>query len=162
MAHKISSTKIIAVCGSSDVDRSGSERAREVGRLLARKGCSLICGGLGGVMEASCRGAKEEGGMTIGILPGNRREDANPYVDVPIVTGMGHARNLIIVQSAHAVIALPGGPGTLSEIALALKAGTPVVALDAWDEINGIHHSSSPHEAVETVIKLADKNRGLR
>jgi len=151
--------KIIAVCGSSSVDDRGAELAREVGRLIARKGCSLVCGGLGGVMEACCRGAREEGGMTIGILPGTSREDANPYVDVPIVTGLGHARNLIIVQTAHAVIALPGGPGTLSEIALALKVGAPVVALDDWEEISDIEHASSPAEAVNAAIQLASKNR---
>jgi len=159
---KAVSNKIIAVCGSSSVDDRGAELAREVGRLIARKGCSLVCGGLSGVMEACCRGAREEGGMTIGILPGTSREDANPYVDVPIVTGLGHARNLIIVQTAHAVIALPGGPGTLSEIALALKVGTPVVALEDWDEISDIEHASTPAEAVNSAIQLASKNRGYK
>ena len=152
--------KIIAVCGSSVVDGDGEKRAYEVGRSIAQAGCILVCGGLEGVMEASCRGAKEEGGLTIGILPGSRREDANPHVDIAVVTGIGQARNLVIVQTAHAVIALPGGAGTMSEIALALKTGTPVVALDAWDEISGIDHASSPAEAVNAAIKLAARDRG--
>ncbi len=152
-------SKIIAVCGSSVVDGEGENRARQVGRLIARQGFALVCGGLGGVMEASCSGAKEEGGITIGILPGSHREDANPFVDVPIVTGIGHARNSIIVQTANAVIALPGGAGTMSEISLALKVGTPVVALDAWKEISGIKHASSPAEAVDIATKVVMENR---
>lgn len=156
MAGKI---KIIAVCGAGSTDTQGANRAFEVGRSIASHGCALVCGGLGGVMEASCKGAKEAGGLTIGILPGSDPRDANDYVDIPIVTGMGHARNVIIVQTADAVIALPGGAGTRSEIALAMKAGAPVVALDAWEEIREIEHASSPSEAVNLAVKLS-QDRG--
>ncbi len=147
--------KIIGVCGGGTVDLEGRERAGEVGRLIAMSGCSLVCGGLGGAMKASCEGAKKAGGLTIGILPGKSRNDANSFIDVPVVTGMGHARNVIIVQTANAVIALPGEAGTHSEIALALKVGTPVVALDAWHEIKEIEHASSAEEAVKLAVELA-------
>lgn len=154
MKHK----GIIGVCGSSEVDRKGAERAEKVGRLIAENGWALVCGGLGGVMEAACRGAKEAGGLTVGILPGTSRADANSYVDVPVLTGVGHARNLFIVYTARAVIALPGGAGTMSEVALSLKTATPVVGLDAWGNIRGVIGASSPEEAVEKAIKAAEKH----
>lgn len=150
--------RMIGVIGSADPDVFESELAREVGREIARRGFALVCGGLGGVMEAACRGAREEGGMTIGILPGMRRSDANEYVDIPVVTGMGHARNLLIVQTASSVVALPGGPGTLSEVALALKVGTPVVALGAWQHIDGVQKAQTPQVAVQKAARLAGKS----
>lgn len=106
--------------------------AEEVGAELARRGVTLVCGGLSGVMAAACKGAHAAGGTTVGILPGNRRQDANPYVDIPIVTTVGEARNVMVVNSAQAVIAIGGEYGTLSEIAFALRDGIPVVGLNTW------------------------------
>jgi uncharacterized protein (TIGR00725 family) len=123
------------------------EEAEELGRELARAGALLVCGGLGGAMEAACRGAKGEGGKTLGILPGADRSAANRYVDVAIPTGLGEARNALIVRAADALIAIAGGYGTLSEIALALRAGKPVIGLGTWD-IEGVVQASSPAEAV--------------
>ena len=112
----------------------------------------LVCGGLGGVMEAACRGAKEAGGTTVGILPGTDRSDANEFVDVPIATGLGEGRNAILVRSAEVLIAIGGGYGTLSEIALALRRGNRVVGLGTWD-IEGVEPAGSPEAAVETVLR---------
>jgi hypothetical protein len=111
----------------------------------------LICGGLGGVMEAACRGVKEAGGLTVGILPGLDPSDANPYVDVVIATGLGEARNALVVNAADAVIAVGGGYGTLSEIGLALRAGKRVVGLGSW-EVEGVEALDSPETAVDTVL----------
>lgn len=124
---------IIAVVGSSFCSAHETKLAEEVGRALAEAGATLICGGGSGVMEAACRGAKRAGGLTIGILPGFHAGDANPFVDIPIVTGLGEARNVIIVRTAQAVIAVGGEFGTLSEIAFALKLGRPVIGLETWE-----------------------------
>ena len=126
--------------------------ADEVGRLLAEGGAAIVCGGLGGVMEAACRGAKGAGGTTIGILPGTDRLAANAFVDVPIPTGLGEARNAMVVRAADALIAVGGGYGTLSEIALALKADKRVVGIDTWD-IDGVEAAGSPDAAVEAVLR---------
>ncbi len=123
---------IIAVIGSSDAKPEHAALAEEVGRELARRGATVVCGGLKGVMEAVCRGAKEAGGTTIGILPGRSSQDANPYVDIPIVTTMGYARNVIVVHTGEAAIAIGGAFGTLSEIAHALGEGIPVIGLSSW------------------------------
>jgi uncharacterized protein (TIGR00725 family) len=125
--------------------------AEAVGRGLAARGAVVVCGGLGGAMEAACRGAKEAGGMTVGLLPGLDRRDANPYVDVAVTTGLGEARNALVVRAADALIAVGGGYGTLSEIGLALRTGKRVVGLGTW-EIDGIEPASSPEEAVEAVL----------
>jgi uncharacterized protein (TIGR00725 family) len=130
-------TKYISVIGASICDTETAAAAEEIGRLIARAGAVLICGGLGGVMEAACRGAREEGGATVGILPGLDREDANPYIDYAICTGIGHARNLAVAASGDAVIAVGGEFGTLSEIGLARKAGRRVVLLGSWKISNG-------------------------
>ncbi len=127
------SQKYIAVIGAGTIDRQTEERAEEVGRLIARANAVLICGGLGGVMEAACRGAKAEGGTTIGILPGLERHDGNPWLDYAVCTGIGHARNLAVAASGDVVIAIGGEFGTLSEIGLARKAGRRVVLLGSWD-----------------------------
>lgn len=122
----------------------------------------VVCGGLGGVMEAVCRGAKSAGGTTIGVLPGLHRRSANPFVDIPIVTGMDQARNLIVVRTGQVVIAVRGGFGTLSEIALALKAGIPVVGLGTWELSqpgmpgDSIHRADTPEEAVKLAMILAE------
>lgn len=158
---------LIAVVGESNASQEAARDAEEVGRELGRRGVVLICGGLDGVMEAACRGAKEAGGQTVGIISYDRDcgEAPNPYVDIPIYTGMGQARNIIIVKSADAVIAVGGRYGTLSEIALALAHGIPVVGLKTWSFArNGVPDASislanGPQEAVEKAIALARKGR---
>jgi uncharacterized protein (TIGR00725 family) len=125
--------------------------AEFVGRELAARGTVLVCGGLGGAMEAACRGAKEAGGTTVGLLPGLDRRDANPYVDIAVPTGLGEARNALVVRAADALVAIGGGYGTLSEIGLALRTGKRVVGIGTW-EIEGIEPVSSPEEAVRAVL----------
>jgi uncharacterized protein (TIGR00725 family) len=125
--------------------------AEAVGRELAARGAVVVCGGLGGAMEAACRGAKEAGGTTVGLLPGLDRRDANPHVDVAVLTGLGEARNALVVRTGDALVAVGGGYGTLSEIALALRTGKRVVGLRTW-EIDGIEAVSSPEEAAEAVL----------
>ena len=150
----------VAVVGSASCDAAVAALAREVGREIARRDVVLVCGGRGGVMEAACRGAKEQGGTTVGILPGGDRSQANPYVDVAIPTGLGEARNVIIVRSADAVVAVSGGYGTLSEIALALKMARPVVGLGTWELPRGIVQAGSPVEAVEQALALSRAGKG--
>src|SRR3989442_629143 len=127
----------IAVIGAGQCDAQTAALAEEVGRRLAQAGATLVCGGLGGVMEAACRGAKSTGGLTIGVLPGSDRADANRWVDIAIPTGLGEARNILVVRSAQAVIAVGGEFGTLSEIAFALKLGIPVFGLNTWQLARG-------------------------
>jgi uncharacterized protein (TIGR00725 family) len=122
-----------------------------VGRGLAARGAVVVCGGLGGVMEAACRGAREAGGLTVGILPGTDRAAANAFVEVAIPSGLGEARNALVVSAADALIAVGGGYGTLSEIAFALKAGKRVVGLDSWD-IEGVVAATDPAAAVAAVL----------
>ena len=122
----------IAVIGGSECSPKEAKLAEEVGREIARQGAVLVCGGLGGVMEAACKGASGEGGLTIGILPGENRQTANPYVRIPIVTGVGYARNVAVVKSAQAVIAIGGSYGTLTEIAYARQSDIPVIGLQTW------------------------------
>jgi len=124
--------KLIAVIGGGQCTPEEAQLAEKVGRELARRGVILICGGLGGVMEAACKGAQSEGGITIGILPGEIRQSANPYVQIPIVTGIGYARNVVVAKSAQAVIAIGGSFGTISEIAFALQSNIPVIGLNTW------------------------------
>lgn len=151
----------IGIIGASNATKEEYLLAEQVGKRLAEKGVTIICGGLGGVMEACCKGAKSAKGLTIGILPGNSRDDANPYVDIPIPTGISDARNLIIIKSCHAIIAIGGGYGTLSEIAFALRLQIPVIGLKTWElnkiskEQNKIIIAETPEEAVEKAIKLA-------
>ncbi|AHB13305.1 hypothetical protein GY50_0522 [Dehalococcoides mccartyi GY50] len=122
----------IAVIGASKATPEETRLAEEVGKELALRQVTLVCGGMGGVMEAACRGASLNGGLTIGILPGNSREEANPYVQIPIISSIGFARNVMVVKSAQAVIAVGGAYGTLSEIAYALQSGLPVITLNSW------------------------------
>jgi uncharacterized protein (TIGR00725 family) len=124
--------RYVAVVGPARADAEDTEAAEEVGRLLARAGAVVVCGGLGGVMEAAARGCAAEGGVSVGLLPGVDRAAANPFLTVAVATGMGEARNALVVRAADAVIAIGGEFGTLSEIALALKAGTPVVGISTW------------------------------
>jgi uncharacterized protein (TIGR00725 family) len=139
----------VAVIGSG---REHEERAEEVGRLLAERGCVVVTGGLGEVMAAAARGAKAAGGTTIGILPGERREDANEWVDHAVVTGIGHARNLAVVASGDAVIAVGGSWGTLAEIGFASRLGRMVVILEPGLAVEGVPRASSPDEAVALAL----------
>ncbi len=141
--------------------------AEEVGRELAGKGVAVVCGGLGGVMEAACKGAKSAGGTTIGILPGDDPDDANPWVDIPICTGISYARNVIVVKTGRAVIAVGGAYGTLSEIGHALGDNIPVIGLNTWDlnrngaKDDGMIQASSPADAVEKALKAAHERSSL-
>ncbi len=144
--------RIIGVIGSSAVDRNAYDTAYEVGKLIAEAGATLICGGLSGVMEAVCKGAGEGGGTAIGILPGSRIEEANRYVDIPVATGLGHGRNLVIINTASAIVAISGRYGTLSEIAFALQSGKPVFGLGTWD-IDGVIPCRTPKEAVDKALE---------
>ncbi|MDD5593900.1 MAG: TIGR00725 family protein [Candidatus Margulisbacteria bacterium] len=152
----------IAVVGESHASPEIAKLAEEVGAEIAKAGAVLVCGGLKGVMEAAGKGAKSAGGTTIGILPGSRREDANPYIDYPIITGIGYARNKLVIKTGHVVIAVGGSYGTLSEIAFALGYKIPVVGLNTWQMIhhNGqmdkeVHRVNTAKEAVVIAMKLA-------
>ncbi|HVN73844.1 MAG TPA: TIGR00725 family protein [Methanoregula sp.] len=145
----------IAVIGAGDCTGSEYGTARKIGELIAGEGAVLVCGGLSGVMEAACRGAREKGGITVGILPGTG--GGNRYLAITIRTGLGHARNVIVVQSADAVIAVGGKHGTLSEIAIALKAGIPVFGLGSWD-IEGVVPCTGPEEAVARARDAAHRS----
>ncbi|HEY7535744.1 MAG TPA: TIGR00725 family protein [Thermodesulfobacteriota bacterium] len=146
---------IIGVIGTSEASNEEFKTAEEVGREIARRSCMLVCGGLSGVMEAACLGAKSEGGITIGIIPGYNRSDANLYVDIPIVTRIGEARNIIVVCSSNAIIAIGGSFGTLSEIAFALKLDIPVVGISTWEVSPNIKKATTPKEAVDMAFNLA-------
>jgi len=144
----------VAVVGAGEgVAQAILDDAEAVGEQLATGGAVLVCGGLGGVMEAACRGAVRAGGATVGILPGSDRAAANPWVTAAIASGMGELRNGLVVRAADAVIAIAGGVGTLSEIALALKAGKPVVGLGTW-EIPGVRPAGDPAEAVALALGM--------
>ena len=144
---------LIAIIGSGLEDDSLNALAFDVGSLVAEAGFALVNGGLGGVMAASARGAKSKGGLTIGILPGLDASAANQYIDIPIPTGLGEMRNLLIVRSAAAAIAIGGGYGTLSEIALALKTSKPVIGLNTWDVAPDITKAGDASEAVRLVLE---------
>jgi len=146
---------IIAVIGGRMSDKSLLREAEEAGRLIARKGLTLVCGGLRGVMEAASRGAKSEGGLTVGILPQNDSKEANPFIDIAIVTGLGIGRNVIIARTADALIAVGGEYGTLSEIAFALQMNKPVVGIRTWD-IKGVISAENAAEAVNKVLGLLE------
>ncbi|HZA60652.1 MAG TPA: TIGR00725 family protein [Actinomycetota bacterium] len=155
----------IAVCGPGTATEDEAEQARAVGRLLAEAGAVVVCGGMGGVMDAAAEGASTAGGTVVGILPGATREGASPHLTVSIPTGFGEGRNVFVVRAADAVIAVGGAFGTLSEIALALKIGTPVVGLGTWELARGgasartVEPSGSPEQAVERALALAGERR---
>ena len=155
----------VAVCGGAISDQRLQEIAFEVGRLLAERDAVVITGGLGGVMESACRGAKEEGGLTVGIIPSFDRSTANKYVDIIIPTGLGEARNMLVVNAAQVVIAIGGEYGTLSEVALALKTGKPVVGIDTWrlliggEERESIYRVDLAQDAVEWAIKMCQEQK---
>jgi len=145
----------IAVAGASVCSPRTAALARAVGRALAAAGAVLVCGGLGGVMEAAARGAAEGGGTVIGILPGYDHRAANRHLTVALPTGLGHARNVLVAAAGDALIALPGGHGTLSEVALARVLGRPVVALGRRRELAGVVAARTPAEAVRRALALA-------
>jgi len=147
---------LIGVIGAGNCDEETYRIAEAVGRGLATRGFGIVCGGLGGVMEAACKGAVEAGGLTVGILPGEDRQSANEHVQLRIATGMGVSRNVIIVRSAKAVIAVDGGPGTLSELAYCLQLGVPAVSLGSFDVSSDITQVSTAEEAVAAAIRLAE------
>jgi len=146
----------IGVIGESHPSEEGKKLAFEVGVEIAKANAILICGGLSGIMEEACRGAKSKGGLTVGILPGIDINSANPYIDIPIVTGLDQARNIIIVRSCHAIIAIEGSYGTLSEIAFCLKLNVPLIGLRTWT-LQRQNHPTPPiiyaHTAKEAVAK---------
>jgi uncharacterized protein (TIGR00725 family) len=144
----------VAVVGPGEASPEEADAAEQVGRGLAEAGAALVCGGLGGVMAAACRGADAAGGLTIAILPGTDRGAANEWARVVIPTGMGEMRNALVVRAAQAVISIGGGYGTLSEVALALKTGVPVVGIKPWP-IEGIVQVGSAADAVSTALELA-------
>lgn len=149
---------LVAVVGGSSCTAQEAEWATAVGRLLALGGAVLLCGGLGGVMEAAARGAKAAGGLTVGILPGTDAADANASIDVALATGMGEMRNALIARAAQAMIAIGGGWGTLSEIALARRTNTPVVGLhDAFTSAVEIHREARPEDAVRWALEHAGR-----
>jgi uncharacterized protein (TIGR00725 family) len=145
--------RLIGVIGGSEASPEILGMAEEMGRLIARSGSLLICGGLGGVMEASCRGAREEGGLTLGILPGPLKEDANEYVEIALATDLGYARNAIIAQASDVLIAIGGRFGTLSEIAFSLALGKRVVGLATWDCDPAIIQAKSPEDALARALE---------
>ncbi len=155
----------VAVVGSSSEKAAANEMAEEVGRRIAEAGGVLVCGGLGGIMEAACRGTRQAGGISVGFLPGDHRHDANEFVDIALPTGMGEMRNMLVVRAADAVIAVSGEFGTLSEIGWALRVGIPVVGLDTWElrrkgEVNrAIEVAETPKQAVERALELARATR---
>ncbi|MDQ7843631.1 MAG: TIGR00725 family protein [Armatimonadota bacterium] len=153
--------RVIGVIGESVFSDPAHEAlAEEVGRRIAEAGCILLCGGLGGVMEAAARGARGARGLTVGVLPGPQRDEANPYIDVAIATGMGQMRNVVIVLTADVLIAIGGGYGTLSEIGHALRCGKPVVGLRTWEAQRGGERApltvvETAEEAVRAALRLA-------
>jgi uncharacterized protein (TIGR00725 family) len=144
----------LAVIGAGKASPEIYELAKAVGREAARRGWIVVTGGLGGVMEAAARGAREAGGLTVGILPGGDRSEANPFIQVAVATHIRHARNSIIAHTADALIAVDGEYGTLSEIALGLKLGKPVIGLKTTWDIPGIVPVSSPGEAIDKAVDL--------
>jgi uncharacterized protein (TIGR00725 family) len=144
---------LIAVIGGRKADKALRTEAEAVGRLIARRGGILVCGGLHGIMESASKGAKEAGGLTIGILPQENSRDANPYIDVPLATGLGIGRNVIIARAADALIAVGGEYGTLSEIAFGLQMKKPVIGLKTWN-IRGIIPAEDAEDAVDKVFEL--------
>ena len=147
----------VAVIGGSSANPEAAALAREVGREVARRGAVLLCGGLGGVMAAAAQGASEAGGVSLGVLPDADRGRANPYLTYSLPTNLGHARNVLIAHSADAVIAVDGDYGTISEAAIALKLGKPVVALKADWDLRGLQRAASAQEAVALIWRALEK-----
>src|SRR3954447_24496667 len=149
----MSRTPYVAVVGPGDASPDELHAAEEIGAGLANAGAVVVTGGLGGVMEAACRGARSAHGRTVGILPGDDRDAANGWVEIALATGLGELRNGLVVRAADALVAIGGGHGTLSEVALALKLGRPVVGLGTW-EVHGVNQASTPADAVERIARV--------
>lgn len=150
----------IGVIGASRCSKKIAKIAYQVGKEIAKRKAILICGGLGGVMEEAARGAKENKGLTMGILPGFSSSDANPYIDIPIVTGMDHGRNIIVVRSCDAIIAVGGKEGTLSEIAFALKLRIPLIGIETW-KIEGVIRAKDAKNAVKKAFQALKKEKKI-
>jgi uncharacterized protein (TIGR00725 family) len=152
--------KFIGVIGASQPPDELLPIAEKVGEEIAKRGGILICGGMGGIMESACKGAKRSGGLTVGILPTITRDSANPYIDIPIVTGIGYARNIIVVLTSEAIIAIGGAYGTLTELAFALHFNIPVIGIRTWrvesefTEVKGIIYVDEPEEAVRIAMEV--------
>jgi len=146
-------TPYVAVVGPGEATPEESHAAEEVGAGLAALGAVVVTGGLGGVMEAACRGARSRRGRTLGILPGEDRDAANGWVDLAVATGLGELRNGLVVRASDAVVAVGGGHGTLSEVALALKTGRPVVGVGTW-EVDGVVQAATASDAVQRIAGL--------
>ncbi len=160
LAIKKEPAVLVGVVGLSVSNDFLAEQAYQIGKYIGEKGYVLINGGLGGVMEASSRGAKEAGGLTIGLLPGKNRQDANPYVDIPLATGLNEGRNYLIAQASDVLIAVGGGWGTLSEISLALKIGKKVISLNTFPEFSqepGFHLAKTVEEATQKLEEILKK-----
>lgn len=158
--------RIVGVIGSSTASQDLTAIAEQVGEEIAKSGAAVVCGGLTGVMEAVCKGARRSGGLTIGIIPSDDKKDANPYVQIPIVTGMGVGRNVMLVKTADVLIAVGGEFGTLSEIAHALNLGKKVVGLRTWNlekahtkPIPNLIEAKGPKDAVEKALKAISAKR---
>ena len=147
--------KTIGVIGGRRVDKTLLNEAEKVGRLIAQKEIVLVCGGLSGVMEAVSKGARSGGGITVGVLPQEHKRDANEYIDIPIVTGLGIGRNVIIARTADVLISIGGEYGTLSEIAFALQMGKPVIGIRTWD-IKGVIPAQDADDAVAKAFKILE------
>ena len=160
MTH-IPKGKRIGVIGGARADIASLEAAGQVGRLIAGAGAILVCGGLGGIMEAAARGAKDAGGLTVGILPGSSPADANPFIDVPIATGLGFTRNSLVAMNTDALIAIDGEYGTLSEIAYGVILGKRVIGLGTWN-IRGVLPAKSPEEAVSLALQSPSPSDGSK
>lgn len=146
--------RLVGVIGAGQASPQGLASARELGRLLAQGGATIICGGLGGIMAAACQGARDAGGETIGLLPGGDAGAANPFVTLAIPTSLGHARNVLIAQAAEVLVAVEGEYGTLSEIAIALKLAKPVLSLGSWPQVPGLQPVANAQEAAARVLEL--------
>lgn len=145
------SAKYVGVIGAGECTDLTYKTAQNLGFEIGKRGWILVCGGLGGVMEAAAKGCVEAGGMTLGILPGSKRNSANPYIRIAVPTGLGEGRNLLVVRASDVLVSIAGGYGTLSEIALALKAGKTVIGLETWKHIQGIQYVSHPYEVIEKI-----------
>jgi uncharacterized protein (TIGR00725 family) len=150
---------MIAVVGAGKCSKKLRDMASQVGKYVAEHGGVIVCGGLGGIMEGAARGAKEAGGVTIGILPTDNKNDANEFIDYVIPTGFGEARNIMVIRAADAVVAFPGKYGTLSEMAFALNADKPVVSVNAWRLSDEIEQVEDPVEAAKLAMELAEQSK---
>ena len=147
----------IGVIGAGECSPEIYHQANELGHLIGKNDWVLFCGGLGGVMEGAAKGCYQSGGITVGILPGKEKDSANPFITLPIATGLGEGRNLLVVRASDVVVAIAGGYGTLSEIGFALKIGKPVVGLNTWPGIDGVDYVETPEQAIAIAVKHIER-----